>query len=288
MFQQILRTLSGREWIFSTRDGGWEKQVPRRYSLQELRGLLLDPELYWINACFEKTEPVVGTARISSEILRIFEELYNIYALASGNAIIPQPKPKSRPYEPKVALDSRESVPKSDEEIQSDVRRFLSFLKTSKKPSKTHLPGKRDQYFVKRVALDLDLKPYQLNHKGNLITIYSDQDIRPLWHRVMKNYSDFRQRINRIKILLELPDDFLKIMYVNPRSEARYQRLGPSSSIFLNLAKFDWNKNAFFWLFTVARELSYIRTRRLGYYFINQLRDILTVAVESAGEITKI
>jgi len=180
LFQQIIRTLGGREWIFSTREDGWEDQIPRRYSLQELRGLLLDSELYWINACFEKMEPVVGTGRISSEISRIFEELYNIYALASASKVIPQPKPKSGPYEPKITIDSKKSVPKSDEKIQSDVKRFLLSLKTSKKVGATHFPGRRDQYFVKRVALDLDLKPYQLNHKGSQITIYSDHDVRPL------------------------------------------------------------------------------------------------------------
>jgi len=104
----------------------------------------------------------------------------------------------------------------------------------------------------------------------------------------MKDYSDFRQMITRIESLFRLPDGFLKTMYVNPRSEARYQKLNASSSIFLNLARFDQNKNAFFWLFTVARELSYIKTRRFGYYFVTQLRDILTVGVKSAEEIPKI
>ena len=243
LLQQIMRTLGSREWIFSTRNDGWTDQIPRRYSPQELRGLLLDPELYWINACFEEDEPIVRTTRIGGEIARIFRELYNIYALASNNKIISQPKPKSESFEPKVVVDSGQSVPKSDEKMRSDIERFLSSLEAFREISRTHLSGKRDQYFVKRVALDLDLKPYQLNYKGNPIVVYSDHDVRSIQDKIMKNYSDFRQRINRIEDLLELPEDFLKMMYVNPQSDARYQRVGKAKAIFLNLARFNHNKD---------------------------------------------
>lgn len=285
LLEQIISALSGREWIISTRGDWWEEQIPRRYSPQELRGILLDPELYWINACFEKNEPIVSTSIISSEILQIFKELHNIYALASNNKIILQPKPKSRVYKPEITIDSGESAPKSDEKIQSDVKRFLSSLKTTMKTGRTHLPGRRDQYFIKRVALELDLKPYKLHYKGSQITIYSNQDVKPLRDKILKNYFNFRQRVDHIKNLLELPQDFLKVMYIDPRSDARYYKDGRLNSIFLNLARFEKNKNVFFWLFAVARELSYIRVPRLGYRFINQLRDILAMAIENARAI---
>lgn len=139
LFEQIINTLGGREWIITTRGESWE-QVPRRYSQHELRGMLLDPELYWINACFEKKEPIVRTATIADEILRIFKELYNIYALASYNKITAQPKPKSTVYKPKISIDSKEYIPKSDEKIRSDVKNFLLSLRTAKKPGKTRCP----------------------------------------------------------------------------------------------------------------------------------------------------
>ena len=277
--------MSGREWIISTREDWWEEQVARRHSPHELRGILLDPELYWINACFEKNEPIVSTSRITAEVLQILKELYNIYALASNSKIILQPKPKSRAYEPEITIDSGESVLRSDEKARSDTKRFLSSLRTPKKHGTTHLPGRRDQYFVKRVALDIDLKPYKLHYKGRQITIYSNQEVKPLRDKILKNYFDFRQRIDYIEKLLELPEDFIKVMYVDPKSDARYYKDRKLNSIFLNLARFEKNKNAFFWLFAVARELSYIKAPRLGYRFINQLRDILTIAVESASVI---
>jgi len=280
LLEQIVNTLSGREWIIlTTEDRWWEKQVPRRYSPHELRGLLLDPQLYWINACFERNEPLVRTARIADEILQIFKELYNIYALTSYNKIIPQPRPKSKVYKPKISIDSREYTPKSDEEIRSDVQRFLSSLRTKKEPGKTHMPGKSDQYFIKRKALDLELKPQKLHWKGIDITIYSNRDIKLFHGKILTNYSNFRQLIDRIRKSLELPEDFLKVMYVDPKSDARYSKDGGTNSIFLNLARFETNKDMFLWLFTVARELSYIKAPRLGYRFINQLRDILTLAV---------
>jgi hypothetical protein len=277
LLEEILRSLSGREWIIPF-DDDWET-TPRRYSPEELRGMLLDPRLCWINACFEKNEPVLKTSTIIDEIAQIFKELYNIYAFASGNDTITQPGPKYGIYKEETIVESAESSPQSDEDILLGVKQFLSALRTSNKGESYHLPRKRDQYSIKRTALELNLKPYELDSEGRTITIYSDEDIASKVPLILRNYPKFSKQLDHIRRLLYLPEDFIRVMFVDPKSDGRYQKTRETSSIFLNIARFDQNRDQFFWLFTVARELAYIKTHRLGYPFINQLRDILTVAL---------
>jgi hypothetical protein len=71
------------------------------------------------------------------------------------------------------------------------------------------------------------------------------------------------------------------MMFVNPKSDARYSGVKESSSIFLNMARFDRNKDLFFWLFSVCREIAYIRAHRLGHRFVNDLRDILALGLNN-------
>jgi hypothetical protein len=277
LLEEILRSLSGREWIIPF-DDDWEV-TPRRYSPEELRGMLLDPRLCWINACFEKNEPLLKTSAIVDEIVQIFKELYNIYAFASSNGTITQRGPKYGVYEEETVVESAESSPQSDEDILLGVKQFLSALRTSNEGESYHLPGKRDQYSIKRTALEFNLKPYELDSEGRTITIYSDKDIASGAPLILRNYPKFTKQLDHVRSLLYLPEDFIKVMFVDPKSDGRYQKMRETSSIFLNIARFDQNKDQFFWLFTVARELAYIKTHRLGYPFINQLRDILTVAL---------
>lgn len=279
LLDEILRSLSGREWIIPFEDD-WEG-TPRRYSPEELRGMLLDPRLCWINACFEKNEPILKGRAIFEEIVQIFKELYNIYAFASGNSTITQPGPKYGVYKEETIVDSAESSPETDEDILLQVKQFLSALRTTSKEDAYHLPKKKDRYSIKRTALEFNLKPCELKSEERTITIYSDKDIAPQVPRILRNYPKFAKQLGQISDLLYLPQDFIKVMFVDPKSDGRYHKTKETSSIFLNIARFDQNEDLFFWLFTVARELAYIKTHRLGYPFINQLRDILTVALIS-------
>jgi hypothetical protein len=279
LFDQLLRSLSGREWIIPI--DGWEEEVPRRYSVEELRGMLLDPQLSWINACFEKDEPVLKTRKVADQVVQIFKELYNIYALASDNQTILQPEPKDGVFEPEMLVDSAESSPKSDEDATSEMKKFLSSLKTTDRSGESYLPKKSDQYSIKRTALEFDLVPYELDLGGKKVIIYSDKDANLSQNDIIRIYPEFLKRLELIRRLLYLRDGFLKMMFVNPKSDARYHKTRESNSIFLNMARFDTNKNLFFWLFSVSRELAYIRAHRLGYQFINQLRDILTIALNN-------
>lgn len=277
LFEQILKTLSGREWIIPMDD--WEEETPKRYSIEEIRGILSYPHLFWINACFEKDEPILKTRIIANEIVQIFKELYNIYGLASNNQTILQPEPKYGVFKQEMLVDFEESSPKSDESVALEVKKFLSSLETIDKLGECRLPKKRDQYSIRRTALELNLTPYELDFEGKKIIIHSDSDVNPFRDEILKKYPAFLERLNQIKKLLFLPEGFLKVMFVDPKSDARYHRIKESNSIFLNLARFEKNENLFFWLFSVSRELAYIRAHRLGYQFINQLRDILTVAL---------
>ena len=276
MFDKIVKSLSGREWTISERREDW--RLPKRYTTQELRGILLNPRLYWINACFRKNDPIVKTSKIADEIVQIFRELYNIYALASHNEVSSQPSPKLGVFKVETIIDEEETETKTDEIMLSETRKFLESLKTSKDVHKMHLPAKNDQCTFKRKAVDLQLKPYQLTHNGKAVTIYSNRNINQSGNKALKNYEEFHKLIETITKSLGLPESFLKLMYVDPKTDARYHKEKVSRSILLNLARYKTNPNKFFWTFAVSRELAYIKTQRLGYPFINQLRTILTIA----------
>jgi len=278
LFEQMLETLSGREWIIPM-GGNWESETPRRFSIEEIRGILLNTQLDWINACFEKNEFILRTRMVADEIVQIFKELFNLFALASGSLTIPQLGPKHGIFQQKMAVDPAESPPKSDEDCMLGIKQFLSDLKTIDKLCECHLPKKRDQYSIKRTAVELNLKPYELEIEGKTTIIYSDKDIAPFRDEISRNYFLFLKRMNQVRELLNLPQAFLIVMFVDPKSDARYHRTREARAIFLNLARFETNENLFFWLFAVSRELAYIRAHRLGYRFINQLRDILTFAL---------
>lgn len=282
LFQQIARTLSGREWIISTSyDESWEQETPRRYSVEELRGRLLDPYLRWINACFDKDEQIVKTSKIADQIVQIFKELYNIYALASDNETTLQPDPKFGVFKQKIVVDSEESKPESDENAMLKIEEFLSGLETSGKQDNYHLPGKKDEHSYKRTALEYDLRPFQAQLQGKVVTIYSNRDIQPFLTQISQDYLTFSESLNHIGQLLHLPEDFLKMMFVDPKSDARYYGTKEPNSIFVNLTRFQSNKKPFFWLYAVCRELAYIKAHHLGYRFINELRDILAFALNN-------
>jgi hypothetical protein len=205
----------------------------------------------------------------------------NIYAFASDNRLVSQPKPRSEIYKPTITIDFGKTNLKSDKERQTDARNSLASLKASGRAGRIHLPGKKDQYLVKRTALDLALKPYRFHLKGEKITIYSNRKLKPSNDKILSNYSAFHRTLSDIENLLQLLKGFLKIMYVDPKSDARYSRSKKSHCVFLNLARLKINQSSFFWLFAVARELAYIRFPRLDYRFVNLLRDILTIGNES-------
>ena len=65
-------------------------------------------------------------------------------------------------------------------------------------------------------------------------------------------------------------------MVTTELSDARYTN---SNVILVNLNRFEINSSLEFWLFTIARELAYLRHRRLSYSHIDYMRRILMVGL---------
>jgi len=280
LLEDILKTMSGREWVIPI-DSDWDEEVARRYSTQELRGKLLSPNLFWINACFEKEDPILGSRSVADEILQIFKELYNIYALASGNKTIPQVAPKYGVYETETVAETADSPMESDESDALKVKQFISSLKETGKADSYHLPARKDQYLVKRTALEYNLKPYTLDIKEKSAVIYSDKDITFHASQIIGDYPAFAEQLHKIRELFPLPENFLKVMFVNPQTDARYYKTKELDSLFVNLATFRTRKNLFFWLFTISRELAYVNTPRVGYPFFKNMRRIMVSALNN-------
>jgi hypothetical protein len=271
----------GREWLFCPPDLSWEELEPQRYSIGELRDLLKDDSLYWINACNERDDPILRSQRIVNEILEILLELYNIYAIASGNPVIPQPQPTQGIYKREVENDYEKS-PKDDFTRLQETREFIESLSPTKKQKNFNLPSKSDQYIVRRVALSYDLKPSNFVQNRRDITIYTEDEITSLDESTYSDYVGFVELLDGINRRLKLPSGFLKIMLVDDISDARYLSDKDSHGVFINLARYKANKNWMFWLFAVAREMSYMRKHRLGYAFINELRNFLVLALNDS------
>ena len=284
LFEQILCGLSGREWII-TDDGDWEKKVPRRFTIEELRGELLKPRLFWINATFKKTDSILMSGKTTTEIFNIFKDLYNIYALASGNETITQPSPKEGVFETGILVESDESYPRSDSEEMQRIGIFLSSLKAFDISKKAHLPGRNDQVIVKRTALEYDLRPIALNVGEETATIFSDKELEPFRHKIGLQYASFSKLMKQIAGLLNVPVGFLKIAYINPSTDARYLKQGEEGAIFVNLAHFENRKNLFYWLFSISREISYAKTHRFGYPFVKELQRIIEFGLNNLGSL---
>lgn len=271
IFENAIKTLSTRNLFVAVEWNDWETAVARKHSVEELRGDLLVPELFWINVPFEKDDPILRQKSFAKEVVSIFKDLYNIYAFASGNKPVLQNPPKKSFVSPVVVEEIDTTIEPWEGKI-GKVEDFLNSLKTTLKPAAYHLPGKDDQYLVKRKALEYDLTPQEIVISGISTTIYSDHDITVLKDRILQDYEEFAKLLQRISELFPLPKDFLKIMYVNVFTDARYSQTNNGNEIFVNLAAFHSQRELFFWLFTIIRELAYFRSHRIGYPFFKYMR----------------
>jgi len=277
-YNEILASLSGREWIFCPPNSTWGEFESQRYTTGELSDMLRNEKLYWINAYFERDDPILRSKGVVTEIQEILLELYNIYAISSGIPTNTQPKSKQGIYRQEVEYDFNKNTKNDDTRLQ-ETQRFIESLTPDKKPTSFNFPSKRDQYSIKRVALGLDLKQYNFVQKGRNIIIYAEEKTTFFDESTYLDYVGFLELIDRINMCLKLPPGFLKTMLVNDVSDARYHSDKESQGVFLNLARYKTNKDWIFWLFNVAREMSYMRKRRLNYAFINELRNFMILAL---------
>lgn len=274
VFNRIIDSLSRKEWIISWENENWEYYEKIFHSSHELTGLLQDPELYWINYYFDKGERILESPEIVDEIFSVFKILYNIYALAMDDPLIEQTIPPEVPDISEVELDIEDPDIDSDAEIANKIDEFISSLQTPGEVSEYSLPGRSDQYIIKRTAVEYNLKKHSLNRNGKDIVIISDLDLHQHLEEIFSLYDDFSELREFITELFGLPGKFLEIAYINPVSDARYNKTDGEKSILLNLARYNFNKEKMFWIFTVARELAYIRHGRLSYGYMKTLREL--------------
>jgi len=276
--ETTVKLLSTRELFVATQDDDWETAPARKHSVEELRGILLTPNLFWINIPFEKGDPILRQKSFASNVIQIFSDLYNIFAFATGNKTISREPPKLSTFVPDVVVEAIDSIVESDETDEKKVKEFLGSLKGTPFMHGYHLPGKSDQYFVQRKALEYNLKPFRLQIKGVPVVVYSDHDVTTE-SQIFEDYEAFVQQMDNISKLFSLTKGFLKIMFVNTATDARYSQTADGYSIFVNIAAFHARRSLFFWLFTIARELAYIKNHRIGYPFLKDMRRLIVHAL---------
>lgn len=276
ILNEIVHSLSGRRWIITqVNDERWGERRARYYSVDDLRGKLLDPRLSWINSCFSRHDDIVQTQDISREIVRILSELYNLFALATELTPIVQPKPRRQPpHKLEVLIDTpSEGVTSDDEEIQNTLN-LLAKIKMKEMLSAIVIRGKVDSYPVERISLPLNLRPkvsghssgqmrYWLDHK------YTEEEVENRAHLL----KELRSKLDEIAVALGKEPEFFQIMVTSPQTDSRYDK--DSKRVLVNLLRYEKNRILEFWLFAIAREVAYMRYGRLSYHHVNLMRRIL-------------
>lgn len=239
-----------------------------------MRGLLLDPELDWINARFARDDRVVGASKIADEVVEVFRILFNIYALATGLQPTKQLKPSEKPWKMPVETDTANKRIETDEKLMLDVKKLMASVAAGKPPKTTNFEGKNDYYKIERKVRPLNLTAH--THQGR--SYYLDQGYveKELETRVML-YDEFRSLLNRISLSIGAPKNFLQIMLTDPTTDARYTSVG--SYILVNLLRYEVTKSEYFWLTTVAREIAYLKKKRLSYAHQNLMRKVLVTGL---------
>lgn len=281
LFENLAKVLSRRQLFFSDVNDPWE-QEPLYYSVEELKGQLLSPSLSWINIPFEKDDPKLNDKHIADEVVEIFKDLYNILALASDNKPYFNETIGKPSFVNSIFIDTVDSKVDAAQSDQREITVFLNSLHTSTQQTNHKLPSKNNQILVKTKAISYDLKPIKAFINDQPITVYSDYELKEP-SKALKNYRAFENLLNEISALFPLPNGFLKIMYVNPATDARYSKQ-QDVSIFANLAVFDIHSDRFFWLFTIVRELAYVHKHQIGYPFIKDMRKLLVYALRKQAQ----
>lgn len=272
LFDDIVLSLGSMPWDITKYEENFGE--PKYRDKSELRVALLDPEFDWINTGFARDDPVVGTSKIADEVVKVFSALFNIYALATGLQPTKQPKPSGKPWKMRVETDTANKRVETDEELIQDVKKMMASVAHGKPPKKANFKGKNDRHTIERKVRPLNLTAH--THQGRSYHLDQGHVEKELETR-LKLYDEFRDLLDRISSSIEAPKDFLQIMLTDPTSDARYTSEG--SYIFANLLRYEVNRSEYFWLTTVAREVAYLKRRRLGYAHQNWMRKVLVTGL---------
>ena len=95
--EEITTLLSKDKWIITTENDDFDEIKPKQWDKVALKEIILDPDLEWINARYDRNDPIVQTKEIVNEIIRIFKLLFKLYDVATnlnktGTKIIVNPK----------------------------------------------------------------------------------------------------------------------------------------------------------------------------------------------------
>jgi hypothetical protein len=279
IFDEIAHSLSGRRWIVTHVNEDFSKERAMYLSEKDFRGTLLDPRLEWVNASFSRHNVIVQTRRISTEIGRIFRELFNLFAFATGVPLTGQPRPaEPPPHNMEVLIDVPQTKVASDEEEFQRTLDFLAKLKMGEMTPEIIMPKRTDSYPVERVVLPLKLSPKVFRDSSGEINYWLDEkcreeDVESRAHML----KELRSKLDKIATALSISQELLQIMVTSPYTDARYD--SKSKRILVNMLRYEKNQVLEFWLFSVAREIAYMRYGRLSYQHINLMRRVLIVGL---------
>ena len=256
------------------------KEHPQQARALELRFEVLNSKLYWINAVFSKNSQIVGTSKIVGEIIVVFSELYNLFALAQNLLLIDQPKPYSHPHKIySVVTEDQSNRVESDREIVTRTEEWLSGIGDREVPKKIVMPELEDTYLINRKTLPQNATKKTLMGKDGKVRSfyldsgYSEEDFQ----KRIKLFDEFQIRLLKIAKAMRIQEDCIQQILTNPRTDAK--RL-EKDHVLANLMRYEKNKSIFFWLFVISREIAYIKEGRLSYRYMNTLRDVLMTTLE--------
>lgn len=282
LFDSIVESMGSTRWVITTRDFN-DRDVSRYYDESELRVALLDPKIMWINARIDRKSVISKGTTISKEIVKIFNVLYNIYALSVGLGDIPQPKSKVKPWKTETVNDQETTPTEDDDELLNAASNLLSELGGGTPPPGAKIGGREDTYRVKRKVLPFNPKLRNLDVHGQIRTYYIDSGYseKELKTR-LPIFDEFRIKLDRIASRLNVDTSFFEIVITKPVTDARYLYTGrnkKTARVLVNLLRYEKIRSEYFWLVTVSREIAYIFAKRLNYNHQNIMRRILVSAL---------
>ena len=285
-FQRLVETLEPHEWIITRTGDEFGDKEPKHYEASELSVALLDPKLKWINAQFERGDETVREPEIADRIQLIFERLYPLFGLALRSKVALPLVPEGAAEEPEE--EGPESAVKTDVELIREIEEALKGIGSGTPPDRANVPGKRGGHFVRTPTLPLNCVKRSIVCSDGKTRVcylgegYSEDEV----NSNIALFDELRTILDRIEHSLGFEgSSLLQIVVTNPLTDARYLKEGgkENSCVLANLLRYEKNKQPYFWLITICREIAYILAGRLGYRHQIRLRELLMKALPTYG-----
>jgi hypothetical protein len=259
------------------------EKEPKHYEAPELSVILLDPKLRWINARFEKGTELVRQPTIADSIQAIFELLYPLFGLALRSKVA-LPSVSEGTATEEAGEEGQEGSVRNDEELIREIEEALDGMGSGTPPDRANVPGKRGGHFVRTPTLPLKCAKRSIACSDGKTRVcylgegHSEDEV----NSNLATFDELRAILDRIEHSLGLESSsLLQIVVTNPLTDARYLKEDgkENSCVLANLLRYDKNRQPYFWLITVCREIAYILTGRLGYRHQIRFRELLMKAL---------